>query len=113
MLIEECSRGDGEMMKFFKLADICWEGLTLQHVSRNEIVFPYLLFILMTLLFELFLVVLLVVTSVLIYMYDYPFNTDFFICAGILILMSFLSIAIFLTLVRRKRVAEKSEYLSF
>ena len=101
------------MMKLVKLANICWEGLTLQHVSRNEIVFTYLLFILMTLLFEFFLAVLLVVTSVLIYMYDYPFNTDFFICAGILVLMSFLSIAIFLTLVRRKGVAEKSEYLSY
>lgn len=53
------------MRKINKLADLCWDGLTLKHVSHKGIVIPYVLFFIITLIFELFLSVLFILSFIL------------------------------------------------
>ncbi|MCM3570672.1 hypothetical protein [Neobacillus mesonae] len=70
-----------------KIADLCWQGLTLQHVSHKKVVIPYLLFVFMTLLFELFLMVFFIGAWYWSYSFEYRPGLGFFISGGVLVLM--------------------------
>lgn len=89
--------------KIARLADVCWEGLTLQHVSQKEIVLPYLMFILIAFLFELFLFVLFIVSGFLFFTYNVNPTFEYFICAAILILMICITAPLFMNIIRKQR----------
>ncbi len=86
-----------------KLADLCWEGLTLQYVSNKKIVVPYLMFVLMALLFELFLIVLFIGTAYWTYSFGVKPNFEFFVGGGVLVLMMVMTVNV-LVEVRKKKV---------
>ncbi|MEH7415057.1 hypothetical protein V7266_07205 [Neobacillus drentensis] len=75
------------MRKINKLADLCWEGLTLQHVSNKEIVIPYLLFLTLTIIFELFLTFLFIFSFFIFNSFGYKPHFQYYLSGGILILM--------------------------
>jgi len=76
-----------EVMKLGKLANLCWEGLTLKHVSHPKIVLPYLLFVFTAFLFEVFLIVLFSVSCFLFYHFGFRPNFIYFVTSVILICM--------------------------
>ena len=76
-----------QMMKITKLADLCWEGLTLRHVSNKEVVIPYLVFFILTIIFELFLAFLFILSYFIFGSFGYKPNFQYYISGGILILM--------------------------
>lgn len=75
------------MRKLNKLADLCWEGLTLQHVSHKEVVIPYLVFFILTFIFELFLSFLFIFSFLIFVRFGYKPNIEYYLGGGILILM--------------------------
>lgn len=87
-----------KLRKLGKLADLCWEGLTLQHVSHKEIVIPYKLFVFLAFLFELFLAVLFVVSSVLFHTFGYKPNFEYYVSVAILIFMLLITVPMLITL---------------
>jgi hypothetical protein len=91
-------------MKLAKLGDRCWEGLTLQHVSQKEIVLPYLIFISIALVFEIFMVVLSIVTSFLFISYGYKLELQYVVSVVILVIMLCLTLSILIK-VRNKDIS--------
>jgi hypothetical protein len=75
------------MRKISKLADLCWEGLTLQHVSHKEVVIPYRIFLILTFIFELFLSFLFIFSFFIFNRFGYKPNFQYYISGGVLILM--------------------------
>ncbi|PFN80553.1 hypothetical protein COJ85_29455 [Bacillus sp. AFS076308] len=75
------------MRKLNKLADLCWEGLTLQHVTYKEVVIPYLLFFILTFIFELFLSFLFIFSFFIFNHFGYKPDFKYYISGGVLILM--------------------------
>ncbi|WP_078410543.1 hypothetical protein [Priestia abyssalis] len=80
------------MRKLGKLADLCWEGLTLKHISHKEIVIPYILFFIMVLIFELFISILFIVSAYLFVTYGYKPNIHYYISAVMVILMLMITV---------------------
>jgi hypothetical protein len=85
-----------------RIADLCWEGLTLKHVSNRKIVIPYLLFVIQAFVFELFLAVIFTVASVLSIEYGFRPGLAFYVSGVVLMLLLIGTITILITLVRRK-----------
>jgi len=89
------------MRKLNKLADLCWEGLTLQHVSYKEVVIPYLLFFILTFIFELFLSFLFIFSFFIFDRFGYKPNFQYYLSGGILILMLIMTVPLIITIVKR------------
>ena len=96
-------------MEMEKLADLCWQGLTLQHVSNKKIVVPYLMFILMALLFELFLLVLFIGTVYWSYLFGVKPSYDFFISGGVLGLMIVMTVSVLVGVLKKTLKSPKMD----
>lgn len=88
-----------------RFADLCWEGLTLQHISDKRIVIPYLLFIAMTLLFELFLLVLIGITSFIFYIHGYQPSLGYIVSGPAVLCMFLLTIPILKAVLKQRKIA--------
>ncbi|MGZ4161661.1 MAG: hypothetical protein ACXVNF_12825 [Neobacillus sp.] len=88
------------MRKTNKIGDLCWEGLTLKNVSHKEIVIPYVLFFSITLIFEVFLFFLFIVSFYLFGKYEYRPNIQYYVSAVILILMLLTTVPLLLTIIK-------------
>lgn len=91
------------MKKLNKLADLCWEGLTLQHVTHREIIIPYMWFTFTAIFFEFFLAILICVSSFFFIIYDFLPNFEYFIGAGIVFFLLILHITIYITLLKKRK----------
>ena len=89
------------MRKINKLADLCWEGLTLRHVPDKEVVIPYLLFFILTFIFELFLSFLFIFSFFIFDRFGYKPNFQYYLSGGILILMLIMTVPLIITIVKR------------
>jgi len=87
-----------------KLSDLCWEGLTLKHVSHRKIVVPYLMFTFTALLFELFLIVIYGITACLLYKYGLSPNLVFYISGLVLTIMLGLTTTVLVSIIRNGRI---------
>ncbi|MGE8203575.1 hypothetical protein ACQKP0_03345 [Heyndrickxia sp. NPDC080065] len=87
------------MRKLAVLADRCWEGLTLQHVTQKEIVIPYLLFVIIAFLFELFLIVLFTISSIVFYQNHFQPQFEYYVCGVILIVMFLLTVPMLMKII--------------
>ena len=85
-----------------RIADLCWEGLTLKHVSNRKIVIPYLLFVIQALVLELFLAVIFTVASVLSTGYSIRPGLVFYVSGLVLMLLLIGTVTILITLLKRK-----------
>jgi hypothetical protein len=85
-----------------KLSNLCWEGLTLKHVSNRKIVIPYLLFVIQALLFEVFLAVIFSAAGVMSFQYSYRPGLTFYVSGLVLILLLIGTLSI-ITFIRRKK----------
>ena len=90
------------MQIFHKVADFCWEGLTLKHISDRGIVIPYLLFLIMGVIFELFLLALVIISAYIFYIFEYNPDFSYFASIGILVFLFLLTIQILITTVHNK-----------
>jgi hypothetical protein len=70
-----------------KIADLFWEGITLQHVSEKKIVTPYFIFFIQALIFEIFLVVLFTISFFLSFKYNVIPNLVFYLSGAVLFLL--------------------------
>lgn len=70
-----------------KFADLCWEGLTLRNVKHKGIVIPYILFLVIALIFELFLIGLIFFSSYIFNIYGYNPNQQFYLSSVTLFLL--------------------------
>lgn len=100
------------MRKINKLADLCWEGLTLKHVSHKEIVIPYILFFIITLIFELFLSFLFILSFFLFGTYGYKPNIQYYMSAVILFLMLVITVQLLITTMKVEK-RKKSPSIPF
>ncbi|GIN87192.1 hypothetical protein J6TS2_35780 [Heyndrickxia sporothermodurans] len=89
------------MRKLVELADVCWEGLTLKHVEHRKMFFPYILFMAIAFLFELFLLGLLILSCILFYSFHVQPNLEFYISFLILILMLFITFSVLRTVIKK------------
>ncbi|PKR84672.1 hypothetical protein [Heyndrickxia camelliae] len=80
------------MEVFHKFADFLWDGLILKYVSERDIVIPYLLFLIMGVVFELFLLVLAIISAYLLFSFEYMPDISYFASIGILILLFLLNL---------------------
>jgi hypothetical protein len=94
------------MSSFVRLADFCWDGLTLKHITERKIIFPYILFLVMAGLLELYLAVLLIFTGFLYYTYSLFPSLLFYICTGIILSCLTLTCSLFAVVCRH-------DYLKF
>lgn len=84
-----------------KLTDLCWDGLTLKHVSHPKIVKPYLVFVVTALLFELFLLVLFVASVFIFYQYGFLPDIFYFLSGVILTVSLVLTVLVIRTIFRK------------
>ena len=91
------------MRKISKLADLCWEGLTLQHVSHKKVVIPYQLFLILTFIFELFLSFLFIFSFFIFKSFGYKPNFQYYISGVILILMLIMTVQLLVTIIKVKK----------
>ncbi|MGV3466288.1 MAG: hypothetical protein ACO1OT_13460 [Heyndrickxia sp.] len=84
-----------------KIADFCWDGLTLKHVSERGIVIPYLLFLIMAVIVELFLIVLAIISAYLINTSEYKPSISYFTSIGILIPLFILNLLMLKTVKKK------------
>ncbi|MEK5389537.1 hypothetical protein NSQ59_04015 [Margalitia sp. FSL K6-0131] len=89
------------MQIFHKVADFCWEGLTLKHISDRGIVIPYLLFLIMGVIFELFLLALVIISAYFFHIFDYQPDISYFVSIGILVFMFLSTIQIFMSVQKK------------
>lgn len=101
------------MGKANKLADLCWEGLTLKHVSHKEIVIPYVLFFSITFIFELFLSFLFILSFYLCGIYDVKPNIQYYLSAVILILMLIITVPLLITIMKVNKKKWKIKNILF
>ncbi|MBM7652593.1 hypothetical protein [Neobacillus cucumis] len=88
------------MKKMQRFADVCWEGFTLQHVSNKEVVIPYVVFFILTFIFELFLA-LLFISSVFIFgSFGYQPNFLYYLSGVILMLMLLMTVPLLMTTIK-------------
>jgi len=90
-------------MKLGKITKLCWEGLTLKHVTHPKIVVPYLLYVFTAFLFELFLMVLFGVSCFLFYQYGYSPDFVFIVSGAILILIFLITVLMLRTTISRHK----------
>ena len=90
------------MRAISKLADLCWEGLTLQHVSNKGVVIPYLLFFILTFIFELFLSLLFILSFFIFASLGYKPNFQYYLSGVILILMLIMTVQLLVTTIKGK-----------
>ncbi|WP_160724108.1 hypothetical protein [Bacillus sp. USDA818B3_A] len=88
------------MRKINELADLCWEGFSLKHVSCKQVVIPYLLFLSLTFLFELFLAFLFILSLFLFHSFGYKPNVLYYISGMILVLMLTMTIPLLITVIK-------------
>jgi len=86
-----------------RIADRFWEGIKLEHVYHKKIVFPYIIFTVFALLFEIFLLFLIGVSSYFFYQFAFYPNTLFYIGASVLLLQLIITILILKSLYRKIR----------
>ncbi|EKN71056.1 hypothetical protein BABA_02737 [Neobacillus bataviensis LMG 21833] len=84
-----------------KAANLCWEGLTLKHVSHPKIVKPYILFIFSALLVELFLIALFGVSGFIFYQNSFSPDIVYYICGAVLLLMFVITISVLKAIISR------------
>ncbi|MEH7503699.1 hypothetical protein V7152_17080 [Neobacillus drentensis] len=102
------------MIKLGNIANLCWEGLTLKHVSDKQIVTPYLLFVITAFMFELFLTVLFSISFFIFYYYGYNPGFVYYVSGAILALLLVMTVSILLTtIVRHKNVFSENSYGEF
>lgn len=77
-----------------KLASFCWDGLTLKNVSHPKVVKPYLFFMFISLLFELFMLMLFGVSGFLFYRYGMGPDLLFFVSGIILTILLIITVFI-------------------
>ncbi|MED3622914.1 hypothetical protein [Neobacillus thermocopriae] len=80
------------MDKLIKISDLFWEGISLSRVSNKNIVRFYLVFVIMAFLFEVFLMVLWLGTSIWSYSFGYRPSFEFYIAFGVLIIMMIITV---------------------
>jgi len=90
-------------MKLGKITKLCWEGLTLKHVTHPKIVVPYLLYVFTAFLCELFLMVLFGVSCFLFHQYGHRPDLVFIVSGAILILFFVITVLIIRTTISRHR----------
>ncbi|MCU9613025.1 hypothetical protein OEV98_05610 [Caldibacillus lycopersici] len=93
------------MKNMSKLVDNCWKGLTLQHVSEKKIIVPYTIFTVLALVFELFLLGLVIYSIVLFQLFNYQADFLFYVAIAILLLLFCLTVPILLAVM--KSLADK------
>lgn len=89
------------MKGFSRLGELWWQGITLQHVSHKGIIIPYLAFLFVALLFELFLAVLIVGSCYLFYVNHYWPTAPFYIGAAVLALLIGITISSVFAIVQK------------
>lgn len=85
------------------LSNLCWEGLTLKHVSHKKIVISYLLFVFTAFLFELFLFILYAVSCFIFFDYGHSPDFVFYVCGAILILIKIITVTMLKTTISRHK----------
>ncbi|AYV67959.1 hypothetical protein C2I06_14375 [Niallia circulans] len=78
-------------MRFARLADRFWDGITLTNVNHKGIIYPYFAFMITAFLFELFLIVLIGVSIYYFYQWKYYPDVLFYIGCCILFLLLILT----------------------
>ncbi|MDL0437799.1 hypothetical protein SFC55_06340 [Niallia taxi] len=91
------------MKKLSRLGELWWQGMTLEHVSHKAIVMPYLAFLFVTLVFELFLAVLLIFACFIFYTNHYWPSAPFYIGAAVLALLMGITISSLFVILQRKK----------
>ncbi|MBS4174367.1 hypothetical protein KHA87_13915 [Bacillus sp. FJAT-49736] len=85
------------MRIFHKVVDLCWDGLTLKHVSHRGIVIPYVMFLIMAVIFEIFLIALIIFSINLFHVFGYQPDSAYFISIGVLFCMFILTLLVLFT----------------
>lgn len=96
-------RSEKRLKKVMKLADLCWEGLTLQHITHKEIIIPYMWFTFTAILFEIFLAILICVSSFFFIIYNSRPNLEYYIAAAIVFFLLILHIATCVTILKKRK----------
>lgn len=84
-----------------KLANLCWDGFTLKHVSHPKVVKPYILFIFSALLVELFLIALLGVSCFIFYQNGFRPDMVYYISGAVLLLLFVITASVLKTIILR------------
>lgn len=84
-----------------RIADFCWEGLTLKHISHTGIIFSYILFFSVAFMFELFLIGLVAGSLFWFNEFGHAPNTLFYICVITVLLMITLTIPLLVATIRK------------
>lgn len=92
------------MSSFVRFADFCWEGLTLKHITERKIIIPYILFLIMSGLLEIYFAGLLIYTGFLYYTYSLFPSFLFYICTGIILACLTLTCSLFAIVCRHDRL---------
>ncbi|MFK9092676.1 hypothetical protein [Bacillus salipaludis] len=87
------------------LSNLCWEGLTLKHLSDKKVVIPYLLFVFTAFLFEIFLAVLFSISCFIFYYFDYNPGIVYFVSGAILTLILVMTVLMLRTIISRHKHA--------
>ncbi|KAB7668427.1 hypothetical protein [Bacillus sp. B1-b2] len=74
-------------MKENRLANLFWEGITLEHVNHKGIVYPYIMFMLVAFVFEMFLTILIGISIYYYIQFSYYPNTSFYLLSTLLLLL--------------------------
>ncbi|MGG0739647.1 hypothetical protein [Niallia taxi] len=90
------------MKKLSRLGELWWQGLTLEQMPHKAIVRPYLVFLIVALLFELFLAILVLVACFIFYTNHYWPSAPLFLGAAVLALLRGITISSFISIIQRK-----------
>ena len=86
-----------------RIADRFWEGIKLEHVHHKRIVYPYIIFTVFALLFEIFLLFLIGISSYFFYQFAFYPNILFYIGVSVLLLQLMITIMMLKSLYRKIR----------
>lgn len=98
LCIKACLDG---VINLDKAANLCWEGMTLKHVSHPKIVKLYILFIFISLMVELFLIVLFGVSCFIFYQNGFSPDIVYYICGAVLLVMFGITVSVLKTIILR------------
>ena len=90
------------MKKLSRLGELWWQGMTLEHVSHKAVVRSYLAFLFVTILFELFLAVLVIFACFIFYTNHYWPSVPFYIASAVLALLTGITISSFIAILQRR-----------
>lgn len=85
-----------------RFGDWCWEGLTLKHVEHKKIRLPYILFMILATLFEVFLLALMMISLFFFEEFDYNPNGTFFISITIVIALLFITVSSLVAILKKR-----------